>query len=147
MDDRGSIVNTINRFMTCFDSKEWVVMASILTDPVSIDYTDLRGQPARAISRDEYISARQFAHGHTKTHHLISNFDVKMQDVRAMVKASCMIYRTNGADFFNSHALYEFGLQKDGNLWLINSVAQKILWNDGDAELHAGVPIKPDNIG
>ena len=140
VDDRSKIANSVSRFMTCFDTKDWDEMSSALGDPVRIDYSDLRGQPPSTISRAEYITARESAHGHTKTHHLISNFDVRVTGDHATVKASCMIYRAMEADYFNSHALYEFGLERDGDDWLIVSITQEILWNDGNPQAHSGVP-------
>ena len=140
MDERSKIANAVSRFMNCFDSRNWTEMSSTLGDPIRIDYSDLRGQPPSSTSRADYIAARASAHAHMKTHHLISNLDVRIQGVQATVHASCMIYRTRDDDFFNSHAVYEFGLERHADDWLIVSIVQQILWNEGNPRLHAGVP-------
>jgi hypothetical protein len=37
----------------------------------------------------------------------------------------------------NTHAIYEFGLIKTlGTGWLIDSIKQSVLWNDGDSTVH-----------
>ena len=115
-------------------------MSSTLAEEISIDYSDLRGEPPSVISRADYVALRKDAHGYVKTHHLISNLDIRFETDRAQVKASCMIFRTNDEDSFNSHALYQFELENVASSWLTVSIQQQILWNEGNPEIHKGVP-------
>jgi len=138
--DRRAIENTVNRFTTCFDTKNWDVMSSTLGAEMTVDYADLRGEPAYVTKRRDYIDLRMAAQGHTKTHHLMSNLVIGIEGEVATVDASCMIFRMNEGEFFNSHAIYQFQLNKVSGDWLIVSIKQSILWNDGNPNLHKGVP-------
>jgi hypothetical protein len=115
-------------------------MSSTLGEEISIDYSELRGEPPSVTTKAEYIARRKRAHGHTKTHHLISNLDITFESEKAQVNASCMIFREYDGEFFNSHVLYCFDLENVMNNWLIVSIRQDILWNEGNSEMHKGVP-------
>jgi hypothetical protein len=136
----AKVQRTIARFMTSFDSKDWVTMRAQLADAVHADYSDLRGTPAQTVAADAFVAARIEALSAVKTQHLISNFDVDVAGESAEVRASCVIFRADGARRFTSHAMYRFGLAREGSDWKIASIVQSILWNEGDPQLHSGVP-------
>ena len=115
-------------------------MSSTLAEEISIDYSALRGEPPSVTTKAEYIARRKKAHGQTRTHHLMSNLDITFESEQAQVNASCMIFREYDGEFFNSHALYYFDLENVMNNWLIVSIRQDILWNEGNSEMHKGVP-------
>ncbi len=41
---------------------------------------------------------------------------------------------------FDTHCLYFFEVAKAEDGWHISAITQKVLWNDGDPTVHAGVP-------
>ena len=129
----------LSRFMNAFDLKDWALMKSVLADELDIDYGDLRGEPVRTVSATDYVASRENALQSMLTHHLISNFDISLQGDSAEVTASCLIYRKSEDRHFDSHAIYTFRLRKHENAWKITFIAQRILWNEGEAEFHAGV--------
>ncbi len=114
-------------------------MASTLGDELRVDYSDLRGEAPFVTTRAEYVASRKAAHGHLKTHHLLSNLDIRFDSGRAEVNASCVIFRTDGEQSFNSHALYHFRLKRAGDEWRIVAIRQAILWNEGNPAIHEGV--------
>jgi SnoaL-like domain len=138
MSERGRVENTVNRFMNSFDLKDWRVMKEMLADELRIDYSDLRGEPESVVSANDYVQARRRALEHLSTHHLIANLDVAIDGEDALVHASCMIYRTDGATPFNSHAFYTFVLRRIADGWRIAGIKQKILWNEGSSAIHKG---------
>lgn len=138
MSEREEVQTLINRFMNSFDSKDWSVMSESLSEELEIDYSDFRGDPPSRIKSIEYVSARKKALEHLSTHHLISNFDTKINKDVAIINASCIIYRTNGTATFNSHVLYQFELNKIKSHWKISRIEQTILWNEGDPTIHPG---------
>jgi hypothetical protein len=144
MSDRDGIENTINRFMNSFDLKDWSVMKELLLDEIQIDYSDLRGDPPATVSATDYVKARRTALEHLSTHHLLSNFEIDIESNEAVARASCVIYRTDGATPFNSHAFYVFGLKRTGDGWRIASIKQTIFWNEGRAAIHGGVRRKDE---
>ena len=139
---REEIENTLNRFMNSFDLKDWATMASILEPTIRVDYSDLRGGSPREISAADYVNARVEALQHHSTQHLLSNIDVAAADGSASVNASCVIFRSDGAKQFDSHAFYTFSLVRLGSVWRIAAITQRILWNEGDPTIHKGAASK-----
>lgn len=123
--------------MNCLDAKDWEGLESILSDNVECDYSALRGNK-EIISRDEFISKRMEALNPLNTHHLISNHEVIFNGKKAKCKASAVIWRRNADKEFNTHAIYNFQLEKKGDRWIIFAIKQEVLWNDGDPSIHAG---------
>lgn len=140
----SQVQRTISRFMNSFDLKDWETMRRLLADRVHVDYSALRGEPARTITANEFVAARVAALQHLKTHHLIANFDIEARIDSADAEASCVIHRTDPSKpetaQFTSHAYYRFALELHGSTWLIHSITQSIFWNEGDPRLHSGVP-------
>jgi hypothetical protein len=131
------IQKTISRFANSFDLKDWELMKSVLSDRVIVDYSDLRGEPAKEVDSDTYVQSRKDALGNLHTHHLIGNFEIELSQNSARVRASSTIFRKSEDRVFNTHAIYEFGLLKVLKTgWLIDSIKQSVLWNDGDSTVH-----------
>jgi hypothetical protein len=131
------IQKTISRFANSFDLKDWELMKSVLSDKVIVDYSDLRGDPAKEVDSDTYVQSRKDALANLHTHHLIGNFEIEFSQNSARVRASSTIFRKSEDRVFNTHAIYEFGLLKVLKTgWLIDSIKQSVLWNDGDSTVH-----------
>jgi SnoaL-like domain len=131
------IQKTISRFANSFDLKDWELMKSVLSDRMIVDYSDLRGEPAKEIDSDTYVQSRKDALANLHTHHLIGNLEIEFSQNSARVRASSTIFRRFEDRVFNTHAMYEFGLIKTISTgWLIDSIKQSVLWNDGDSTVH-----------
>jgi hypothetical protein len=137
----------LGRFMNSFDLKDWDRMRRALCATLHLDYSDLRGDAPRDVAADDYVATRKQALGPLKTHHLLSNVDVTTNGAQASAEATCMIFRRAGGEHFNSHAHYRFGLQLEPEGWRIASIAQRILWNEGNPDLHSGVPRESGTTG
>lgn len=136
MSKKIEIQETISGFMNSFDLKDWGRMKEVLADSLFVDYSDLREEETGEISADDYIGMRIALHDQLRLHHLITNFEVVVGGRSASVLASCVIYRNSGLQFFNTHALYEFGLILDeGGKWKISRIKQVVLWNEGDLKI------------
>jgi hypothetical protein len=133
-----AVQRTLSRFMNCFDRKDWEGMGTLLGDTVHVDYFDLRGEPPRTITAAEFVEARRTTLHAIDTQHLIGNFDVDVHGPSADARASCVIFRRAPTAHFTSHAMYAFRLERHSNGWTIAAIKQTILWNDGDAAVHAG---------
>ncbi len=140
MNEIDNIRNVIHRFANAFDTKDWAKLATCLADIIECDYSDLRNSNG-SCSRGEYVEKRQKSLAPLITQHLFSNIEViDLQKSHAQLQASAVIYRRNNAEvFFNTHAIYQFSLKKIDNHWVINEISQKVLWNEGDKRIHAGV--------
>lgn len=135
-----SIIKVLFKFANSFDLKDWQGLEDTLMDNIECDYKGLRGT-VENYSKSEYVSLRKKALNHLKTQHLFSNLQITAENKQATCQLSAVIFRQDdlGANF-NSHAIYLFHLVniKD-NEWRIKKIKQTILWNEGDASIHAGV--------
>ena len=133
-----AVVQVIHRFMNCFDLKDWGTMAGLLAPELRADYTQLRGEPVRMVTADDYVRSRATSLVSVTTHHLLANVDVLLFGETAAVRAASLIYRRRDGTTFDSHAFYNFALAKHEGRWQIAGITQKIFWNEGDPAIHAG---------
>ena len=131
------IINTVNRFANAFDQKDWGALGAVLSDSVELDYLDLRGDK-ETVTRNRYVESRKAALQELETQHLMSNHVVEVGNDNAVCTASALIYRRQGEEYFNSHAVYRFELTATGAQWSISAIKQRILWNEGNPEIHSG---------
>ncbi len=106
MSAEENIRTTIARFANSFDLKDWALMESALAEELTVDYSDLRGEPPKEITAREYAQARQEALEALDTQHIIGNLEITVDGQRASVGASSMIFRALDGSVFNTHARY-----------------------------------------
>jgi hypothetical protein len=139
-EDMLEIQKVIARFATSFDLKDWSELEACLTESLYTDYSDLRGTPPHTVTATDYVSARREALDQLKLHHLVSNYEVDFNDANtATCRASMVVWRKSDEEEFTSHCVYTFQLTKLNSDWKINSITQKVLWNEGKASIHKGV--------
>ena len=137
-----SFATLISRFANSFDLGDWDGLRSVLADPVSVDYSDLRGQRAR-VPRSDYVEQRRSALAALTTQHLLVNREIEVSGDEASCRASGIIHRRRGSEFFDSHVIYDFSLVRDSQGWSICGIAQTVLWNEGDPQIHPGAAREP----
>lgn len=139
-EDELAVYRLIARFANSFDLKAWMELGECLAAELHTDYSDLRGTPPEAMSRERFVELRRVALQELRTHHLLTNLEVDLTGGEGGVKASALILRRNSAgEVFNTHCLYTFGVRKEASQWLIRSIVQKVFWSDGQAAIHKGV--------
>lgn len=140
--DYCEISRIISHFANSFDTKDWVALKNILADQVECCYQDLRGTK-QIISNEEYVRLREEALQELQTQHLFCNLEIQIDRQQAQCRLNGIIFRRNHSGMhFNSHVMYEFGLTKLNNHWLICYIKQSVLWNEGDASIHKGAAAK-----
>ena len=140
MSAEDDIRKSIARFANSFDLKDWALMESVLAEDLTVDYSDLRGDPPTEVSAREYVQARREALDALDTPHIIANLEITIDGKQASVEASSMIFRTLDGLVFNTHARYHFRLFQDQDRgWVIDRIKQTVLWNEGDPGIHGGV--------
>lgn len=136
-----AVQQLIARFANSFDLKAWDDLAACLASTLYTDYTDLRGTPPETISKQHFVELRRAALESLATHHLVSNIEIQLNGARGEAKASMVIYRRNlEGEVFNTHCVYTLGVERTNQRWVIHSIVQKVLWNDGQKSIHRGVP-------
>jgi hypothetical protein len=140
-DDAMYAVHTlVARFANSFDVKAWDDLAACLADAVHTDYSELRGTPPETLTRAEFVASRRLALDALRTHHLAGNVDVRLSGARGEAVVSMVIYRRDaGGQAFDTHCVYTFGVVAEHGRWVICSIVQRVLWNDGEPAIHRGV--------
>ncbi|MDX2346986.1 MAG: nuclear transport factor 2 family protein [Legionella sp.] len=135
-----AISNLLFKFANSFDTKDWEGLESTLMDTIECDYQDLRKETGH-YTKAEYVNTRKKALSTLKTQHLFSNLEFYLDKKHPDCKLSAVIYRRNKADkAFDSHVMYHFELNESARKeWKIQKIKQVVLWNEGDASIHAGL--------
>ena len=139
---RDEIRATIIRFATSLDLKDWRQCRSCFIDQIYTDYSDLRGDPPAIINADDFVELRRRALSNLLTHHVSTNHSIELNGDEATCISSMVIYRCVPDDpdgtSFDTHCIYTHRLVRTRDGWKISKVKQQILWNTGDARIHAG---------
>jgi len=137
--DTLEIQKIIARFANSFDVKDWNGLEACLTESLYTDYSDLRGTPPQTVTAKEYVQKRISSLDLLKLHHLVSNCEIDITDSNsATCRASMVVWRKSDEEDFTSHCVYIFQLTKQDSDWKINSITQKVLWNEGKSSIHKG---------
>jgi hypothetical protein len=140
--DRDEIRATVIRFATSLDLKDWRQCRSCFTDQIYTDYSALRGDPPAIVSADDFVELRRQALSDLLTHHVSTNHSIELNGDEATCISGMVIYRRVPDDAdgtaFDTHCIYTHTLVRTPDGWKISKVKQQILWNTGDARIHAG---------
>ena len=117
---KQSIVTMVN----AIDSKQWGIATARFDDKVFIDYSSLSGQPGSRTNATDRVGGWQNLLARVDTHHLLSNFDVSVQDDQA--EATSHVYASHSADdiegYWDAYGRYQHKLRKLDGEWKITSM-------------------------
>jgi len=140
--DRQAIVDTVVRWASALDAKDWTAARSCFTDEVESDYGDLRGTGAERLSADAFVDLRRRALERLTTHHASTNHLVTLDGDRATCASAMLIHRLDPAraadNTFDTLAHYTHTLVRTPHGWRISRVRQAVAWNRGNAAIHSG---------
>lgn len=140
MDDREAIREVVSQFFLAFDAADWAGLRACLSDQITVDYADLRGEPPRSLPADEYVAARKEGLAGLQTLHAATNHVVAVDGDQADCACSALIQRSaaDGATF-DTAARYDFQLRRGSDGWRIDGIRQSVLWNRGDPRVHGAL--------
>lgn len=139
MEDKIQIQELVAYFANSFDLKDWDGLQSCLTNSLYTDYSDLRGTPPENMTAMKYVRLRREALDHLQLHHLVSNYEIDLLDPDiATCRASMVVWRKTDTENFTTHCVYIFQLARVDEVWKINGITQKVLWNEGTSSIHQG---------
>ena len=140
--DHQAIVDTIVRWASALDAKDWGAARACFTDEVETDYADLRGTGSERLSADAFVELRRAALERLTTHHMSTNHVVTLDGDRATCASAMLIHRLDpgrAADnTFDTLAHYTHTLVRTPQGWRISRVRQAVAWNRGNAAIHSG---------
>jgi hypothetical protein len=135
-----AIQQLVARFANSFDMKDWPALGDCLADELQTDYSDLRGTPPETMSRERFLELRRCGLNGLRTQHLPKNIEISLKQDEAEARVSMVIYRrTESGEFFNTHCQYTFGLERVAARWVIKSIVQKVIMNEGQTSVHKGL--------
>ncbi|HEY5039986.1 MAG TPA: nuclear transport factor 2 family protein [bacterium] len=132
------------RFMRTFDEKDWLGMKACLTKSVDCDYSSFRGTPPGRITKEKYVAQREKSLSTLKTLHNLSNLSMASIGKSIEVKCNYAIlrfhpdFKGSRKHFFHSYGCYRFIAIREGRIWRISAIVQRLLMNDGNPALHGG---------
>jgi len=140
--DHQAIVDTIVRWASALDAKDWGAARACFTDEVETDYADLRGTGSERLSADAFVELRRTALERLTTHHMSTNHVVTLDGDRATCASAMLIHRLDPGrerdNTFDTLAHYTHVLVRTPHGWRITRVRQAVAWNRGNAAIHAG---------
>lgn len=124
------IKHTLERYSKALANKNWNELSHVLSDELIVDFKDLFNFTGKQ-SPNDFIKKRKQSFDDLTIYHLLTPLKVGVSGNKALCKAYSIVYRLDKFHYFNSHADYVFGLVKKDENWVIRSIKQSIIWNDG----------------
>jgi hypothetical protein len=139
--DKADIQETILKYATGIDTRNWALYRSIFADELFMDFSSYSGQPGSAMTGDEWAATvQQMLPGFDATQHVFTNFvvDVNGDEATATVymKAEHFIANKLGD---NSHTLggfYVHKMQRHGADWKIHATTLNVTWSRGNRDVY-----------
>ncbi|ASK88703.1 nuclear transport factor 2 family protein [Sphingorhabdus sp. SMR4y] len=138
--DRARITDHILRYATGIDRRDWALYRSIFTDRMTPDFSSWSGEPALAMSADDWVAGvRATLEPFDATQHVLTNFVITVDGN----SASCTCYMAAhhhlvSGDLREMHSIggyYVHELQRSGDGWLIHRTTLNVTWEMGDRGL------------
>lgn len=138
--DREAIRDTLIRYATGVDTRDWVLFRSCFSDPVEIDLSSWTGAAAADVPVDEWVaSVRAGLAAFDVTHHMSSNHCIDVAGERATcrsyVQARHCIRGPQGDEIFTLGGHYLTRLLRQPEGWRIRASRLTVTWSEGDRSL------------
>ena len=139
--DKADIQETILKYATGIDTRDWALYRSIFADEVYLDFSSYSGQPASTMTGDQWAEAVQaMLPGFDATQHVLTNFVIDLDGDEATaavyMKAEHFIANSSGD---NSHTLggfYVHKMKRHGEDWKIHATTLNVTWSRGNRDVY-----------
>lgn len=134
--DKALIEETILKYATAADMRDWDLLKSILCDEINIDFTT-SGGPAMSLTNDQYVGqVTSLIPGFDVTQHQLTNFVININGDTAntIVYMQAEHFVSDGADQIGRTVggYYTHQLKKENGNWKISSLKLTATWGRGD---------------
>lgn len=134
--DRTLIQETILKYATAADTRDWDLLKSILTEEINMDFTTAGG-PAMTLSSDAYVGqVTALIPGFDVTQHQLTNFVIHIQGDTATttVYMQAQHFVSDGTNQIDRAVggYYNHTLKKIDGQWKISSLKLTATWGRGD---------------
>ncbi len=121
--DQAAITTVVESVGALADRGEFDALARLFADEFTLDYSSLNGIPAT--TRDPQGLMMEWAGvlpGFDRTHHALSDIEVKVADAGASARASVVASHWIGDQFWQVSGHYDYDLAKLNSDWVITSM-------------------------
>lgn len=134
--DRALIEQTILKYATSADTRDWDLLKSILTPELDIDFTTAGG-PAMTVTSEQYVSqVTSLIPGFDVTQHKLTNFviDINGDTASTVVYMQAEHFVLEGSEHIDRAVggYYSHKLKKVNDEWKICSLKLTATWGRGD---------------
>ncbi|MEQ8716789.1 MAG: nuclear transport factor 2 family protein [Acidimicrobiales bacterium] len=135
--DRTRIVETVYRYATGIDLRDWELYRSIFAEQVTMDFSSWNGRPPVTLDADEWVAdVVPLFEGLDATQHTLSQPIVEIDGDRATctvyMKAEHFLWNDRGDDWHSLGGYYTDTLVRTDAGWRIDGVTLTVLWNKGN---------------
>lgn len=141
LEDRNAITDVVIKYATSIDKADWEGYASIFTDPVHIDFSEM-GMPPSDFPRDLFVGfAKQGLEPWTARQHISPNHVVVFDETDSD-RAVCYSYMyaqhykkdAPGGENYLMGGTYDNRMVRTSDGWKITSLTQHISWLEGNPD-------------
>lgn len=142
--DRADVSETITRYFTALDHRDWVEMRATLAGTIDLDFSELFGDPRAVLDSDGFVEfARAVLTGFRATQHISPNHLVHVDGDRAECQAYMYAWHTvppiepGAEDTFTLRGHYVAGLVRAEDGWRMDKLHMGVWDEAGDKGLYA----------
>jgi len=135
--DRADISDTVIRYATGIDMRDWQAYRSCFTDEVDIDFTSWTGGTPLRLTADEWTEGvRRSLSGFKSTQHISTNHVITINGDEAMcvsyMQAQHYLPAESGSNCFTLGGYYTNTLVRTPRGWKIHKCKLTIAWSEGN---------------
>jgi len=138
--DRAAITDTVYRYATGIDTRDWALYRSIFADEVDFDFHTWSGAPPSRIKADDWVAGvRGGLSGFDATQHTLTNPVVTLNgdEATCVMYMSALHYLVTGEkrEMQSLGGYYTDKLRRTGDGWKIHACTLTVTWTMGDRGL------------
>ncbi|WP_428310532.1 nuclear transport factor 2 family protein [Hydrocarboniphaga sp.] len=133
--DRAAISDTIFKYATGIDRRDWPLYRSIFTDEVEFDFTSWRGVRETMRADDWIVSVRQTLACFDATQHNMTNPVITLAGDEATIVVHMVAMHHFEGEMQQLGGFYTNRLRRDASGWKISACCLTITWEQGERAL------------
>lgn len=140
VEDKLAATETVYRYATGIDTRDWALYRSIFADEVTLDFTSYRPGPVRTISADDWVAGLiPLFTGLAATQHSMTNpltvVTGDSADVTMYMQAHHVFDADDPDSYYTIGGYYEDRLVRRDGRWQITAVTLNVTWRLGDYDI------------
>jgi hypothetical protein len=136
--DESAVAETVYRYATAVDRRDWALYRSLFTDTVSVDFSSFDPHLApRAIRADDWVAGIvPLFTGLAATRHTMTNPLAVVDGDEATITMDVQAHHVHDpgdpASWYTVRGYYDDALVRVDNRWLLSGVRLTVTWSAGD---------------